>query len=116
MDDKPKIKPCRDVVVELQFENETLRAELDRLRTPLPCGHHAACARAADDLGGPGTGFCGWCAALDEAERLRERLAELASVVRPLVAELGKPQGQRNHADIMHRTWHLRELLGDGDA
>ena len=32
---KPKIKPCRDLVVEQAFELETLRAEVERLRNLL---------------------------------------------------------------------------------
>jgi hypothetical protein len=42
----------------------------------LPCGHPAGCAVIAGDLGdlgGPGTSYCGWCAAEAEAERLREQ-------------------------------------------
>ena len=35
MSDKPKIKPWQDVVAELQFENEALHAEVERLRKKL---------------------------------------------------------------------------------
>ena len=83
MSDKPTIKPARDVIVELQFENETLRAELNRLRTPIPsCGHPPDCVRTADDFADhDGTGYCGWCAALEEAKWLQEQLDRKQAVL-----------------------------------
>jgi len=92
MSDKPKIKPARDVVIELQFENEALRAQVVRLQTPLPCGHPAACIVTADDLSGPGTQYCGWCADVVELELAAMREAALIrerDALRTLVPEPG---------------------------
>ena len=42
---------------------EELRAKLADLRRPMGCGHPGAAVFTDDDLGGPGTSYCGWCAA-----------------------------------------------------